>query len=306
MNVRNGAMSQTASGAVPHTSALWRHLSERWGWRLLIVPALLWVGVFYVYPVCVILLRSFTEFTPPQVGGLDNYIWFFTTRVNTIVLIRTFWLSLYVTLICLALGYPFAYLMTLTSGWKRLLLITAVVIPMTTSPLVRSFAWIGLLQPNGPVVGLIDAMGFGRPEILGQLSGVTIGMVHIQLPLMVLPLFATLVRIDRRLLTAATSLGAHPASAFLRVYLPLSMPGVIAGCVLVFVNSLGFYLTPALLGSPQQSLLSPLIVMQTQLVLAWGRAGAMALVLLALTLIVLAAAALLLRRYVVTGVQGGR
>lgn len=265
------------------------------GWKLLILPAVLWLSVFYAYPVIAILFRSLTEFTPPQVGGLDNFVWFFTTRVNTVVLFRTFWISIYVTVICLVLGYPFAYLMTRVRGWYRLLLIAAVIVPLTTSPLVRSFAWIGLLQMNGPVVGLIEMLGFGRPRFLGQLSGVTIGMVHLQLPFMVLPLFATLERIDRRLLTAAGSLGASPGSAFLRVYLPLSMPGVIAGCVLVFVHSLGFYLTPALLGSPQQALLSPLIVMQTQMVLAWGRAGAMALVLFASTITLLALAAVLTR-----------
>jgi putative spermidine/putrescine transport system permease protein len=174
-------------------------------------------------------------------------------------------------------------------------LISAVIIPLTTSALVRSFAWIGLLQTNGPIVSLINMLGFGRPQFLGNLTGVMIGMVHIQLPLMVLPLFATLARIDRRLLIAANSLGATPLSAFVRVYLPLSMPGVVAGTVLVFVNSLGFYLTPALLGSPQQSLLSPLIVMQTQLVLAWGRAGAMALVLFVATIALLALASVLAR-----------
>lgn len=307
MTERNGARPKTAPGAVSPDGLPRRpFLSGTWGWRLLILPALIWIGVFYVYPVCAILTRSFTDFTPPQESGLDNFIWFFTTRVNTIVLVRTFWISLYVTIICLVLGYPFAYLMTLATGWKRLALITAVIIPLTTSPLVRSFAWIGLLQPNGPVVSFINSIGLGRPEFIGNLSGVMIGMSHIQLPLMVLPLFATLVRIDRRLLTAAASLGAHPVSAFLRVYLPLSMPGVIAGSVLVFVHSLGFYLTPALLGSPQQSLLSPLIVMQTQLVLAWGRAGAMALVLLGSTLLVLGVASLLTQRFVFTGAKGAR
>jgi putative spermidine/putrescine transport system permease protein len=268
---------------------------ENLGWKLLIVPAMLWLGVFYIYPVVAVLMRSITDFNPPQVGGLDNFIWFFTTRVNTVVLFRTFWISIYVTVICLVLGYPLAYLLTLTRGWVRLLLVAAIIIPLTTSPLVRSFAWIGLLQPNGPIVGFINMLGLGRPEFIGNLSGVTIGMVHIQLPLMVLPLFATLERIDRRLLTAAGSLGATPLSAFVRVYLPLSMPGVIAGSVLVFVHSLGFYLTPALLGSPQQALLSPLIVMQTQLVLAWGRAGAMALVLFVSTMTLLALAAVLSR-----------
>jgi putative spermidine/putrescine transport system permease protein len=113
---------------------------------------------------------------------------------------------------------------------------------------------------------------------------------------MVLPLFASLLRIDRRLLDAGASLGATPLSAFARIYLPLSLPGILAGTVLVFVNSLGFYITPALLGSPRQTLLSPLIITQTQLVLAWGRGGAMAMVLLVTTLALLSLGAVSARR----------
>jgi putative spermidine/putrescine transport system permease protein len=141
----------------------------------------------------------------------------------------------------------------------------------------------------------LQRLGF-ELEILGNLLGVAIGMVHINFPLMALPLFAALSRIDRRLLDAGASLGATPLSAFWRIYAPLSLPGVLAGTVLVFVNSLGFYLTPALLGSPRQTLLSPLIVTQTQLVLAWGRGGAMAMVLLIATLGVLLVGSLAARR----------
>jgi putative spermidine/putrescine transport system permease protein len=275
--------------------ARWRPAPGR-GWRLLAVPALLWLAAFYLYPVLRILSLSFLEFTAPQVGGLDNYTWFFTTQANVTVLARTFWISALIALVTLLLGYPYAYLMSLTSGWRRLLMLSAVIIPLTISPLVRSYAWIGLLHINGPVNGLLELFGVERRQILGSLSAVAIGMTHINFPLMVLPLFASLLRIDRRLIDAALSLGAPPRVAFLQVYLPQSLPGVIAGTVLVFVNSLGFYLTPALLGSPRQSLLSPLIITQTRLVLAWGRAGTMAMVLLVFTLALLGAAAWATRR----------
>lgn len=265
-------------------------------WKLLALPAIAWLAVFFLYPIGRILGLSFVEFTAPQVGGLDNYMWFFTTPANVTVLYRTFWISAFIALVCLILGYPYAYLMTLTRGWVRLAMLSAVVIPLTISPFVRSYAWIGLLHLNGPVNLLLEALGQERRQILGSLLAVTIGMTHINFPLMVLPLFAALLRIDRRLLDAGASLGARPRTAFWHVYAPQSLPGVIAGTVLVFVNSLGFYLTPALLGSPRQSLLSPLIITQTRQVLAWGRAGAMAMVLLVSTLTILAVAAWMARR----------
>jgi len=287
-----------ASGAPPAGRRMPR--IDRLGWKLLVLPAVVWIGVFFLFPVASILLRSFTEFRPPESGGLDNYKWFFESSANMTVLRRTLFVSGYVTLLCLVLGYPYAYLMTLTRGWVRLLLLAAVVIPLTTSPLVRTYAWLGLLADNGPVVGGLDRLGLGRPELLGNSISVTIGMMHIAFPLMVLPLYAALLRVDRRLLDAAASLGAPPRSAFFRVYLPLSAPGILAGSVLVSVLSLGFYLTPALLGSPQQTLMAPLIVTQVRQVLAWGHGGAMAFVLFVLTLMLLGLGALgsrgLLRR----------
>jgi len=264
----------------------------RLGWKLLVLPAVAWIAVFFLFPVGSIMLRSVTEFSPPETGGLDNYRWFFDTPANVTVLSRTLWVSGYVTLLCLLLGYPYAYFMTLTRGWVRLLLLSAVIIPLTTSPLVRTYAWLGLLSDNGPVVGVLDRIGLGRPELLGNSVGVTVGMMHIAFPMMVLPLYAALLRVDRRLLRAAESLGAPPRTAFFRVYLPLSAPGILAGAVLVSVLSLGFYLTPALLGSPQQTLMAPLIVTQVRQVLAWGHGGAMAFVLFVLTLALLGIGAL--------------
>jgi len=273
-------------------SAVFRNL----GWRALIGPALLWLGVFYLYPLGVMLLRSVSDFREPQVSGLDNFAWFFTNPTNITVLTRTIWTAFYVCVICLVIGYPYAYLMTLSKGWVRAVMLGSVIVPWATSALVRNFAWIGILNINGPINGLLSALGLGRHQLVGNLIGVTIGMAHVQLPLMVLPLFATLTRIDRRLLDAAMSLGAKPRLAFVRVYLPLSLPGVVAGSVLVFVNSLGFYLTPALLGSPQQSLLSTLMVTQVRQVLAWGRAGAMAVVLVVTTVTLLGLSGLIVRR----------
>jgi putative spermidine/putrescine transport system permease protein len=165
-----------------------------------------------------------------------------------------------------------------------------VLVPFWTSLMVRNYAWLVLLQDGGVVNDWLEWVGIGRLSLIGNVTGVVIGMSQVLLPFMVLPLYASLSTLDRRLLLAAEGLGAHPALAFARVYLPLSLPGALAGALMVFVLSLGFYITPALLGSPQNSLLSQHIVSQVNSLLAWGRGGAMAIVLLAVTFVLLAVA----------------
>jgi putative spermidine/putrescine transport system permease protein len=265
-------------------------------WSALALPALAVIGVIYAYPLVAILLRSLTDFQAPQVGGLDNYRWFFDTAVNVRVLERTFSTAGIVTLVTAVVGFPYAYLMTLVGRRTRLLMLALVLVPFWTSLMVRNYAWIVLLQPNGPVNDVLHALGLGRVELLGTLRGVVIGMSQVLLPFVVLPMYARLRNIDRRLLLAAQSLGAPPWRAFLRVYMPLSVPGLLAGALLAFVLSLGFYITPVLLGSSQQTLISPLIVTQISELLNWGRAGAMAAILLVSTLLLLAAVSLASRR----------
>jgi putative spermidine/putrescine transport system permease protein len=265
-------------------------------WSALALPALVIIGLFFAYPVVEILRRSLTDFQAPEVGGLDNYRWFFDTAVNVTVLKRTFSTAAIVTLVTGVVAFPYAYLMTLVGPRARLLMLALVLVPFWTSLMVRNYAWIVLLQPNGPVNGFLDAVGIGRVELLGTLRGVVIGMSQVLLPFVVLPMYARLRNVDRRLLLAAQSLGAPPWRAFLRVYLPLSMPGLLAGALLAFVLSLGFYITPVLLGSSQQTLISPLIVTQISELLNWGRAGAIAAVLLFSTLLLLAIVSLASRR----------
>jgi putative spermidine/putrescine transport system permease protein len=166
--------------------------------------------------------------------------------------------------------------------------LAVVLLPFWTSLMVRTYAWIILLQDTGVINDALARLGFGRLSLIRNTTGVTIGMAQILLPFMVLPLYATMQGIDRRLLQAAESLGARPATAFLRVYVPLSMPGVVAGVTLVFILALGFYITPVLLGSPQNALLSQLIVQQISQLLDFGLGGAMAAILFVVTLVLLA------------------
>jgi putative spermidine/putrescine transport system permease protein len=251
-------------------------------WALLALPALALVLVAFAYPVFDILRRSFTE----PVAGLDNYQQFFDTPAYLKILRRTFVTATIVTVVCLALGYPYAYLMTVVRPRWRIVLLAVVLVPFWTSLMVRTYAWIVLLQDTGVVNDILAALGIGRLSLIRNTVGVTIGMTQILLPFMVLPLYSTMQGIDRRLLHAAEGLGAPPRTAFLRVYVPLSMPGVTAGATLVFILALGFYVTPALLGSPQNALLSQLVVQQVSQLLNFGMGGAMAAILLAVTAIV--------------------
>ncbi|SEH03601.1 putative spermidine/putrescine transport system permease protein [Nonomuraea solani] len=259
---------------------------------LLILPALIVLAVFFLYPLVSMAISAFTDPTP----GFGNFSWFFGEPQNLKVLGRTFTTGLWVTVIALVVSYPYAYAMTIAGPRVRAVLTLLVLVPFWTSLMVRTFAWVILLQDTGVINGALQAIGLGPFDLIRTQTGVVIGMVQLLMPFMVLPLYAVMSGIDRRLLTAAGSLGAHPIKAFVKVYLPLSLPGVSAGCLTVFISALGFYVTPALLGSPTDALISQQIFTQVNGLLKWGRGGAMGVVLLGLTLAMIALLALTLRR----------
>jgi putative spermidine/putrescine transport system permease protein len=234
-------------------------------------------------------LRSVTD---PPGAGLSNYEQFFTQGAYVRVLTNTFWIALLATLSCLVVGYPFAYLMTIVPGRVAGLLLIAVLLPFWSSLLVRTFAWQVLLRDTGVINRLLLDLGvISEPLTLIRTTlGVILGMSHILLPFMVLPMYAVMRRIDPEFSRAAANLGASPATAFLRVFVPLSLPGVLAGCLLVFVLALGFYITPALLGGLKDQMISQLIVQQIQQRLDWGFGTAMGVLLVAITLAFLFAA----------------
>lgn len=265
-------------------------------WALLIVPNLLFLLVAYAYPIFDILRQSVTDFVPPQQSGLDNYQWFFETSSNIRILIRTIVTAAIVTVATLLLAYPYAYYLTIVRPRVRMVLLAIVLVPFWTSLMVRNFAWVVLLQEDGPIKGMLRALGGGDIQLLGNITGVVIGEIQILLPFVILPLYARLRTIDRRLLDAAGSLGATPRRGFFKVYLPLSVPGLLSGGVLAFVLSLGFYVTPMLLGSSREQLLSPLMVTQVNQLLALGRGGAMAAVLLIVSLLLIGAVFLATRK----------
>lgn len=255
-------------------------------WWLAALPVVCFLAMIFVFPTSLILTRTFTEFDAPQVGGLDNLTWFLGSETNRAILVRTVLVAALSTILTSLLAFPYAYLMTVVSARTRTIMMGIVLISLFFGILLRNFSWVILLQFNGPINDLLELAGFDRVRLLGTTPAVLLGMTHILFPYMLLPLYSVLRGIDRRLLLAAQSLGATPQRAFWQVYLPLSVPGFVAGALLVFVLALGFFITPAILGSPKQSMLSQLMFTQFDTVAAFGRAGAMALVLMVAAVVV--------------------
>jgi len=250
----------------------------------LAVPALLVVSSIFLIPVGFLLLRSFSD---PR-WGLQNYIAAFAQPVYLRVFWNTVVIAGSVTALCLMIGYPVAYTMAHAGERGRRFLVFVILVPFWTSLLVRTYAWLVLLQQNGLVNrALIDSGLLAEPaQLVYNRLGVLIGMVQVQLPFMVLPLYAVLSRIHPRYGQAAATLGAPPMTEFRRVYLPLSLPGVFTGCALVFITSLGYYITPALLGGPGDQMVSYYVAYFTNVSINWGMACALgALLLVATTLL---------------------
>lgn len=203
------------------------------------------------------------------------------------ILLRTFQISFLVTVFCLALGYPLAWWLASLPARKANLLMILVLVPFWTSILVRVAAWIVLLQSEGLVnrglmgIGLIDS----PLALLFNRAGVVIAMVHILLPFMILPLYSVMKNVPATYVRAAVSLGSAPLSAFFRVYVPQTYPGISAGALLVFILSIGYYVTPALLGGADDQMLSYYIARYTNVEVNWGMACALGAVLLTATML---------------------
>lgn len=212
------------------------------------------------------------------------------TSANGTILLRTLWISAMVTLCCLLIGLPYAMVMASVRGWKRAVLLGAVLLPLWTSLLVRTAAWMILLQDNGLINQTLQGLGItsGPLPLIYNRLGVVIAMTHVLLPFMVLPIYSVLLTVPGNLMIAAASLGARPLRAFWRVLLPLSLRGVIAGMLLVFMSSIGYYITPALVGGAADQMISSVIADYAMGRANWSMAAAVSLVLLVLTLMLYA------------------
>ncbi|MFH5924724.1 ABC transporter permease [Roseomonas xinghualingensis] len=247
----------------------------------LLLPALLVLLVTFVLPVGGLLARAFTQPEP----GFQNFALLWERPVYLQVIWNTVMISAAATPVALILGFPVAHAMAHGSPRTRRLLIFLVLIPFWTSLLVRSFATVILLQRRGPLNTLLMNIGvIDTPlPLIYNLTGVLLGAVQTLLPFVIFPLYSSMKRIDPSLMQAALTLGAGPVRAFLRVYLPLSLPGLMTGATLVFISMLGYFVIPALLGGPQETMVAQMIQDQIAQLGSWGVAGAMSFVLLAIT-----------------------
>ncbi len=268
---------------------------EQWMLLGLAGPALLVIVAIIVIPVGWLFYLSF-------VGGdggfsLDHYRKMIEYKSYARVFVITFQVSLLTTLICILFGYPLAYFLALlTPRWAGIFMLT-VLLPFWTSLLVRTYAWLVLLQKKGLLNDFAISMGLWETpvKLVHNMTGTLIGMAHIMLPFLVLPLYGAMRKIDRDLMHAAANLGASPVHAFWKVYFPLSLSGLVAGSLIVFVLCLGFYVTPAVLGGGRVVMVSTQITAILEHQFDWGAASALGVVLLVATLAILYLAARLLK-----------
>jgi ABC-type spermidine/putrescine transport system permease subunit I len=249
-----------------------------------LMPAVVFLSIAFVYPVALLLSASFTDTDGAPSG--EHYARLYDSAVVSRVLVITFKIAGWTTLFSVLAAYPVAYLLATAGKNTRNLLVILVLMPFWTSFLVRTFAWIVLLGRNGVISELAALLGLESPRLLYNFTGTMIGMVHALMPMCVLTMLSVMEGIDTTLVRAASMLGARPAQAFLRVYLPLSLPGVAAGALLVFITALGFFITPALLGSERETVIVQLIIFQIKEMLNWGFAGAIAVLLLLAALVI--------------------
>ncbi len=246
------------------------------------VPVLAFLLLCFALPVLALLLRSIME---PQFG-LQNYTALLATSTYVNVLENTFLISFLVTAITTLIGLPLAWFIAVAPAWVGRLTFAVIILSMWTNLLARTYAWMVLLQDTGPINNFLIWTGVIQNPLplYGSMAGVVIGMVYIMLPFMVISLRGPLAALDPAMFQAASLCGASRAQAFARVFLPLLLPGLAAGGLIIFVMSLGYYITPSLLGGAQDMMLAELIAQQVQTLLNWGLAGAASFVLLVVTL----------------------
>ena len=265
--------------------------------HILIAPTLLWLTLFLLIPLVLIVVVSFGA---RGVYGdvvytfrLDNYVRLFDAQ-DARILWDSIWIALLTTVFCLVAGYPLAYYIARAHPVRRSLLMFLVLVPFWTNFLIRIYAWMIILRSEGVLSAVMNSLGLmqGPGEWLFEQiqlytpGAVLIGMVYEFIPFMILPLYTSLEKLDPTLLEAAADLGARPWRAFMRVTLPLSLPGIIAGSILVFVPAMGMFVVPDLMGGAKTILIGNLIRNQFLTARDWPFGSAASMVLLALTLVV--------------------
>lgn len=282
--------------------------SERLGRILVVLLPYAWLGLFFLAPFAIVLKISLADqalgvppYTPLFAGGhlqatLANYLFLLSDSLYARAYGNALWFAGWATFFCLLIGYPVAYGITRAPARWRNLLLLLVILPFWTSFLIRVYAWIGLLKENGLINNALLALGLIHAPLplLNNAFAVQVGLVYSYLPYMVLPLYAALEKLDPTLLEAAADLGCRPSQAFWRVTLPLSVPGIIAGCLLVFIPMCGEFVIPELLGGPDTLMIGKVLWDEFFTNRDWPVASAVAVAMLVLLVVPMG----FMRRYV--------
>ncbi len=260
---------------------------ERWALLGLTAPAVIAVTIIMVLPVTWLFYLSFLA--DDGSFSFENYTRMVESKSYARIFITTFKVSIYTTAVCILIGYPLAYFLSQLPSRMANLCMLAVLLPFWTSLLVRTYAWLVLLQRKGLINSWgIDLGLWDEPlRLVNNLSGTLIGMVHIMVPFLILPVYGSMKAISQDYMKASSNLGATPSQSFWQVFFPLSMPGLFAGTLIVFVLCLGFYVTPAVLGGGKVIMVSMQITNNIELFFNWGAASALGVVLLIITMSIL-------------------
>jgi len=298
----------------PVWTFLFRYGPPRWteyvlrnwsGQRLVIAIPYLWLLLFFLIPFLIVLKISFAEFSPlgrppyePVFQWLDegalqikllvgSYVYLFNEPLYVSAWIYSVKVAFFSTLLCLALGYPMSYAIARAPPTQRNIFLMLIILPFWTSFLLRVYAWIGLLKTDGVINNVLQFFGIiDEPLAMMNTSfAVYIGIVYSYLPFMILPLYSNLEKHDNTLLEAANDLGAGPVKSFMRITLPLSTPGIVAGSLLVFIPAVGEYVIPSLLGRTDQLMVAKLLSDEFFLNRDWPKASAVAIAMLLLLVV---------------------
>jgi len=244
------------------------------------VPYIGWMGIFVITPIIFVLIYSFTtadgDLTFQNFAEMGRFL-------N--VFLRSFWLAFVATVICIVLGYPVAYILSREGLRMQRLMIMLIILPMWMNFLLRTYAWVSILERNGFVNSILESIGLNKLDLLYNNPAVLLGMVYNFLPFMILPIYSVLKKTDRSLTEAAQDLGASPRQVFLRLTLPLSIPGIISGITMVFMPATSTFIIADLLGGAQNMLIGNLIEQQFLKANDWHFGSAVSVILMALLLI---------------------
>ncbi len=258
----------------------------------LAIPYIVWAALMLVLPMLLIGLYSFTEHGNSIISfslTLDHYVKFFTDPDFLLILWRSIWIAIKTTIICLLLGYPVAYMIARSSERLQNILVLCITLPTWINALVRTYAWIGLLSEGGLIQQILQFLGFGQVELLHTEAAVLLGMVYNFVPFMILQINTSLCKMDHSLLEASADLGATPVQTFMRVTLPLSLPGVINGITLVFLPAISSFFIPKLLGGGQYFLIGNLIENQFITVGEWNFGSAISVIMAGIMMLMMMA-----------------